>query len=164
LTVVEGGGKIKVKLVTKGGEEMLFAKITSEFKPHKIGLRKVLGDLEADIMDVVWSREQATVREVYEQLRLQRDIAYTTVMTIMGRLTEKDLLKKQPQGNAYIYSPTVSKLEFTQKVVKEVLDGLLDEFAEPAINHLVDRLSKENKQNIDTLEMLIKEKRAEGGK
>ncbi|MDA8235263.1 MAG: BlaI/MecI/CopY family transcriptional regulator [Clostridia bacterium] len=143
---------------------MVLTKIAAEFKPHKIGLRKVLGDLEADIMEVVWAKEHATVREVYEQLRLQREIAYTTVMTIMGRLNEKNLLEKHPQGNAYIYSPTVSRLEFTKKIVKEVLDGLFDEFAEPAMNHLVDRLSKEKSNDIDTLEELIKQKRVEGGK
>ncbi|MHB8172309.1 MAG: BlaI/MecI/CopY family transcriptional regulator [Thermincolia bacterium] len=143
---------------------MVLSKIAADFKPHKLGLRKVLGDLEADIMEVVWDKEQATVRDVYEQLRLKREIAYTTVMTIMGRLKEKNILQKQPLGNAYIYSPTVSRLEFTKKIVKEVLDGLFDEFAEPAMNHLVDRLSKENSNEIDTLEELIKQRRTEGGK
>lgn len=139
-------------------------KVISDFKPHKNGLRKVLGDLEADIMEVVWKSGQATVREVYEQLRLERSIAYTTVMTVMGRLAEKKLLQKEPKGSAYIYIPAVSREDFQMQVVSEVLDGLLEEFAEPAMSHLVDRLSNEDDDKIARLEKLLKEKRTKGGK
>ena len=47
-------------------------------KPRKVGLT----DLELEIMKVVWMRDSATVREVYEQLLVQRKIAYTTVLTM----------------------------------------------------------------------------------
>lgn len=139
-------------------------KVISDFKPHKIGLRKVLGDLEADIMEAVWKAEKATVRDIYEQLRLEREIAYTTVMTVMGRLADKKLLKKQASGSAYLYIPTVSQEDFSKQVVSEVLDGLLEEFAEPALSHLVDRLSNEDENNISRLEALIKERRTKGEK
>lgn len=141
---------------------MFFKQIISDFKPHKIGLRKVLGDLEADIMQIVWQEEKSTVRDVYEKLRLQREIAYTTVMTIMSRLAEKKLLEKEQSGNAYIYRPTVTEQEFAQKVVSEVLDGLLEGFAEPALSHFVDRMSNEDEQKIAKLEALIKERRSRG--
>lgn len=141
---------------------MFFKQIISDFKPHKDGFRKVLGDLEADIMQIVWREEKSTVRDVYEKLRLQREIAYTTVMTIMSRLAEKKLLEKEQIGNAYVYRPTVSEQEFARKVVSEVLDGLLEEFAEPAISHFVDRLSNEDEQKIAKLEALIKERRSKG--
>jgi predicted transcriptional regulator len=143
---------------------MFFKQIISDFKPHKDGLRKVLGDLEADIMQIIWREEKSTVRDVYEKLRLQREIAYTTVMTIMGRLAEKKLLEKEQAGNAYVYRPTVSEQEFARRVVSEVLDGLLEEFAEPALSHFVDRLSNEDEQKIAKLEALIKERRSKGAK
>lgn len=137
-------------------------KVISDFKPHKVGLRKVLGDLEADIMEIVWHEKKATVRDVYEQLRLEREIAYTTVMTVMGRLAEKKLLSKEASGSAYVYSATSTQEEFSKQIVSEVLDGLLEEFAEPALSHLVDRLSAEDEGSISRLEALIKEKRAKG--
>ena len=92
---------------------MFLKKFISDFKPHKIGLKKVLGDLEAEVMKVVWKKEQSTVRDVYEQLRLEKNLAYTTVMTIMSRLADKGLSTKAAQGNAYIYTPTVREAEFT---------------------------------------------------
>lgn len=143
---------------------MFFSKVTAEFKPHKAGLRKVLGDLESDIMETIWDKGTVSVREVYEQLRLHREIAYTTVMTIMGRLADKQLLNRETQGNAYIYSPALSKAEFSQRIVSDVLDGLLEDFAEPAMSHLLDRLSAEDEQKIERLEAIIKARRAQGGK
>lgn len=141
---------------------MFLKKFISDFKPHKLGYKKVLGDLEADVMKIIWKNEKATVRDVYEQLRLEKKLAYTTVMTIMGRLAEKGLLAKAAQGNAYIYSPTISEGDFAQKVVSEVLDGLLEEFAEPALTHMVDKLSSEDNVKLDRLEEIIKERRKKG--
>ncbi|MDT3698645.1 MAG: BlaI/MecI/CopY family transcriptional regulator [Thermincola sp.] len=141
---------------------MFLEKLISDFKPHKMGYKKVLGDLEADVMKNIWKMEKATVREVYEQLRLEKNLAYTTVMTIMGRLAEKGLLAKEAQGNAYLYIPTISEDDFAKKVVSEVLDGLLEEFAEPALSHMVDKLSTEDTGKLDRLEQIIKERRKKG--
>ena len=141
---------------------MFINKWISDFKPHKAGYKKVLGDLEAEVMKIVWKSDKATVREVYEQLRLEKNLAYTTIMTIMGRLAEKGLLAKESQGNAYVYTPTISERDFATKVVSEVLDGLLEEFAEPALSHMVDKLSSEDDAKLDKLEEIIKERRKKG--
>lgn len=141
---------------------MFWTKIFSDFKPKQQGLKKVLGELEADIMEICWNKQPVSVRDVYQELLLRREIAYTTVMTIMGRLADKGLLSKETKGNAFIYTPVMSRSEFTKKVVAQVLDGLLDEFAEPTYNHLVDRMSKEDEAKIEELEKMIKEKRSIG--
>ncbi|HWI55341.1 MAG TPA: BlaI/MecI/CopY family transcriptional regulator [Desulfobacteria bacterium] len=141
---------------------MFLKKLISDFKPHKMGYKKVLGDLEAEIMKVVWKLNRVTVRDVYEQLRLEKTLAYTTVMTIMGRLAEKGLLQKASQGNAFVYTPTISEAEFARQVVSEVLDGLMEEFAEPAISHMVDKLGSEDNEKLNTLERIIKERRVKG--
>jgi len=142
---------------------MFLKKVISDFKPHKMGLKKVLGDLEAEVMKIVWKTGRATVRDVHEQLRLEKNLAYTTVMTIMSRLAEKGLLDKEPQGNAFVYIPTITEKEFAERVAIEVLDGLLDEFAEPAISHIVDKLGADDAAKLEKLEQIIKERRAKGG-
>ncbi|MGH2360405.1 MAG: BlaI/MecI/CopY family transcriptional regulator, partial [bacterium] len=72
------------------------------FKPDRSGIRKVLGDLEADIMELIWSAASSgsgtTVRAVFETLSRRRRIAYTTVMTTMARLARKRLLRVKKQG------------------------------------------------------------------
>ncbi len=143
---------------------MFFKKLISDFKPHKMGYKKVLGDLEAEVMTIIWKSNKVTVRDVYEQLRLKKTLAYTTIMTIMSRLAEKGLLQKESQGNAYVYTPAISESDFAKQVVSEVLDGLLEEFNEPAISHMVDRLSAEDAAKLAKLEQIIKECRRKGGK
>lgn len=138
---------------------MWLKNFATDFKPQKVGLRKILGDLETDVMEIVWKKDKITVRDVYEILRAERQIAYTTVMTIMGRLAGKGILLKDTLGNTHIYRPALSKKEFTQYVINEVLDGLFEDFTEPALNHFVDRLSKENNEKLNQLEDIIKTKR-----
>ncbi|MDP2210900.1 MAG: BlaI/MecI/CopY family transcriptional regulator, partial [Candidatus Aquicultor sp.] len=62
------------------------------FRPSESGVRKMLGDLEADIMELVWEKDLASVREIHGILERDREIAYTTVMTVMSRLAEKNIL------------------------------------------------------------------------
>ena len=64
------------------------------FDPRKKGLRKILGDLEADVMEAIWALGHATVHDVLERLAAaDRELAYTTVMTVMSRLADKGLLE-----------------------------------------------------------------------
>src|SRR5258708_7268374 len=92
----------------------------SVFRPDRPGIRKVLGDLEAEIMELVWERPVdagagTTVREVFEVLYERRRIAYTTVMNTMSRLAKKHLLWAKKQEQAYVYYPTLTKPEFISR-------------------------------------------------
>jgi len=109
--------------------------------PDRPGIRKVLGDLEAEVMELIWSRppDQGTsVRDVFEILyerRLnasveeRRRIAYTTVMNTMTRLARKNLLRTEKQDQAYIYYPNFSQEEFVSRFVEHMLENLLLNFA-----------------------------------
>ena len=104
----------------------------SVFRPDRPGIRKVLGDLEAEVMEQVWARSpgQGTlVRDVFEVLYDRRRIAYTTVMNTMVRLTRKRLLRAEKEGQAYVYYPTLSQDEFVARFVGRILENLLTGFA-----------------------------------
>lgn len=133
-----------------------------DFRPGCKGLGKVLGKLEASVMEVVWQRGRVSVREVYEALSQERRLAYTTVMTIMTRLAEKKFLCKEKQGHAFYYTPVLSRSQFESSVVGEVLDGLLDDYGEAAFAHFLDRLNKENSSRLEQLEKLIRERKRRG--
>lgn len=108
------------------------------FRTGKPGLRKVLGDLEADIMQSVWRRgpgAAVTVRDVLGDLQGVRDSAYTTVMTVMGVLVKKGLLKSHKEGLAHHYQATCTEAEFTDAAVGQVVRELLADFAGPALAH-----------------------------
>ncbi len=103
----------------------------ASFRFNQKGLKKFLGDLECDIMELAWklANPTVTVREVYDALRKRRDIAYTTVMTTMVRLSEKGLLKiVDKAGLANCYSPENDREEFISNSVDHVLETFFDEF------------------------------------
>ena len=101
-------------------------------------------------MKVVWRLEKATVREVYEALRTKRDIAYTTVMTMMKILEEKGYLKKTRIERAYQYRPSQPRHQVIGAMVRDFLDRVFDGAAAPLLVHLArdGRLSKEEKDLI----------------
>jgi len=103
------------------------------------GIRAALGDLEAEIMDLVWQRavgEGITVREVWGEIYPKRAIMYTTVMNTMTRLARKGLLATDREERAYLYSATVSREEFVDRFVGGTLERLLVNFGGATLAHL----------------------------
>ncbi|HEU4453361.1 MAG TPA: BlaI/MecI/CopY family transcriptional regulator [Longimicrobium sp.] len=123
-------------------------------------MRKILGDLEADVMEAIWARGRATVHDVHERLTAaDRDLAYTTVMTVMSRLADKGLLEKRKDGAAYVYMPAASKEEFTTRTFGTVLSELLDDFTAPAMSQFVEHMGEQDEAAIEALAKAIEEKR-----
>jgi predicted transcriptional regulator len=92
---------------------------------------------ELEIMKIVWNRNSATVRDVYETLREQRQIAYTTVMTMMKILEKKKFLKKTQQDRAFVYQPVRPKEQVIRTIVQDFVTRVFDGSAEPLLMHLV---------------------------
>ena len=85
-----------------------------------------LGDLERLVMEQLWAADGAlTVREVHERLAATRELAYTTVMTVMERLSRKGHIAQRKDGRAYLYRPRASRSE----MVAELLNDTLDDFS-----------------------------------
>ncbi len=106
------------------------------FRPDRPGIRKVLGDLEAEIMELIWARpidQPTTVRDVFEMLYQQRRIAYTTVMNTMTRLAKKHLLRVEKQEQAYAYVPTLTEQEFIARFISRILEDLFVSFADATV-------------------------------
>jgi predicted transcriptional regulator len=96
------------------------------------GVRAALGDLEAEVMELIWTRPPGTavtVREVFEALYGRRRLAYTTVMSTMARLARKGLLVAEKAEPAYLYRAALSREEFVEHVVGATLERLLVNFA-----------------------------------
>lgn len=92
------------------------------------GAEKLLGPLELAVMRVAWGRPSVTVRDVLGVLRKKRSLAYTTVMTVMGRLAQKGLLVAEKEGKTYRYRPAFSREEFEARAAGEVVQALLADF------------------------------------
>jgi predicted transcriptional regulator len=128
---------------------------------RKHSLADVLGPLEAEIMDVVWDDQEVTVRDVHKRLSRGRPIAYTTVMTTLGRLTDKGLLRRIEDQPAHRYTAIVSREQYARSTVKSVVDWLLGHFPDPAVAYFIDRVEKEDEDVIARLREVIDERRQE---
>jgi predicted transcriptional regulator len=128
------------------------------FHPAGRGLRKIFGELELAVMESVWQRGQATVRDVHEDLA-DRGLAYTTVMTVMTRLAQKGLLEKQRDGAAFVYQAPLSADELLRSSVRDVLAGLLTDFAQPTMSEFVETLKTDGADRIDELKKLVDDAR-----
>jgi predicted transcriptional regulator len=113
--------------------------------------KKGLGPLEHQIMDIVWKQKEATVYSVVDQICKEKQLAYTTIMTVMSRLAKKGVLKREKKGKTYIYSPIESKEKFIHQLVQNTISKMVDMFGEDALAAFVDEtqnISIENKKKL----------------
>jgi predicted transcriptional regulator len=104
-----------------------------------LGVR-AFGELEAVIMDLLWARaEPTTVRDILTELRRHREIAYTTVLTVMDNLYRKGFLRREPAGRANKYAPVSTREQYGAQVMRDALDQSGDRTQ--ALMHFVGRMT-----------------------
>jgi predicted transcriptional regulator len=130
-------------------------------RPEQDGLRTSLFDLEAELMEIVWEQgwDEFAVTDVHEVLEGQREIAYTTVMTTVSRLHDKELLTRRKDGRRYLYRSTMTRPEFIEAMTREVLGSLPPVGQEAAVALLVERVAEADEAELDRLEALIRKRR-----
>lgn len=110
---------------------------------------QVLGELEAEIMEVIWKLKSASVRQVWAKLKKRRQLAYTTVMTVMGRLVQKGILKRQPNvSGAYIYTSSQDKNKFLADSSRKLIKNLIQEFGEVAVAQFIGVVEDSNLKDL----------------
>jgi predicted transcriptional regulator len=120
--------------------------------------QSTLTQQELAIMKVVWSLDQATVRQVYEAMREERQIAYTTVMTMMGVLEKKGYLKKQLVDRAHVFTPVKKRQHVVGHMVREFVERVFDGASDSLLlalardNKLTERQKRIVKQLIEEIE------------
>jgi predicted transcriptional regulator len=100
-----------------------------------------LGDLETAVMAALWDApEPLKVREVLDRLRTPKQLAYTTVMTVLDNLHRKGWVSRELTGKAYHYEPAVSREEAATRALRQVLDSSGDSAA--VLRHFAQALSE----------------------
>lgn len=118
---------------------------------------KVLGELESKIMEIIWQQKKdvISVKDVAEILKKRRKIAYTTVMTIMTRLVEKNILVRHLSGSSYLYKPKVTKEQFIAKAVHGIFSTAVSTLGAEVLTHFIKEIEKINpKKRKQLLKML----------
>jgi len=107
-------------------------------------------------MKAIWPRGQATVRDVYDDLRERRPIAYTTVQTMMNILETKGHLKREPGKKAHVYSPVRPQHTVVKSMVREFVNRVFDGSARPLLVHLLKERGLTERERRE-LQRLLKE-------
>jgi predicted transcriptional regulator len=122
----------------------------------------VLGPLEMQVMNVVWSVARCSVRDVVE--RLNSKLAYTTVMTTLDRLFKKGLLEREKFDRAFLYSPALSSQDWERRRAGDFVAGFLagpEPSRDLLLSSLVDAVGQHDAVLLDELEEKIRKKRRE---
>lgn len=102
------------------------------------GLEKLLGDLEREIMELMWVRSEGSVRGILvslnERRAADRQLAYTTVMTVMARLAEKGLLRRRRVGKAHEYEATDTREGYLAHASQELAQRMVEDFGDAAVS------------------------------
>ena len=108
------------------------------------GTPQVRGDLQAEIMSIVWTLGEASVEDVRAEQPARRRAAYTTVQTVMNRLAERGLLTRKRRGRAYLYRAALPEPEYLANTFRERLAETSRETRQAALVSLVEGLDSQD--------------------
>jgi predicted transcriptional regulator len=120
-----------------------------------------LGPLEQKLLEQVWARGTATVRELLDSSDLS--VAYTTVMTTLDRLYKKRLLTREAEGRAFRYAPRFTQEELQRAAAGQAIRELLDTSSSHALplSYLVEVVTEHDTKLLEELQQLVEAKRRE---
>jgi BlaI family transcriptional regulator, penicillinase repressor len=123
-----------------------------------MGHRHSLSELQLAIVRVIWTSGQATVSEVHAALEEERNLAPTTVATLLNRMVKADVLERVKDGRRYVYRALVAEEEVQQSMIRTLTDRLFAGNTGALLAHLVKR-EQVSDNDLDALETLIAEAR-----
>ncbi|MGE5618654.1 MAG: BlaI/MecI/CopY family transcriptional regulator [Sphingomonadaceae bacterium] len=112
---------------------------TLDPKPISATLAKGLGPLEMEVLDVIWEMGQATSREIFEKMRERKRLGQSTVLTVLRRLSDRGILRRDSGGDVYVYSPVMEREELGGRMIDDVVNRIFGGAVEPVLFHLIDR-------------------------
>lgn len=125
--------------------------VNSKEKTANIGISNTLGQSELEILHILWCRGEATVRQVYEEIRGSRNVTLPAVMLSMERLTRRGVIQKSKGDRAAIYRPLLDREVIGHSIISDVIDKVLQGNAGLVVSHLVSRLTESELEKIRTM-------------
>ncbi len=131
------------------------------FLSKKKGLNGFLGELESRVMDVLWSVGARSGREVHFEILKKKKVAYTTTLTILGRLADKGFILKDhdPETGRIIFSPSLTRKEFEELAAGQLIQSAFNLSSDLAISAFADAFSRLKGGDVAGLNRLISERK-----
>lgn len=124
------------------------------------GLHKLLGELEVEIMRLMWERGEATVRNIALVIQKRRPVAYTTVMTVMSHLAEKGVLTRTPlDKKTYLYRVALTEEEFLARESQKMVTAMLEDFGDLALAQFLNAVEQADPRHLENIRRILDETR-----
>ena len=115
-----------------------------------------LGDLQLRILQVLWERREASVADVHADLKPERDLAYTTIATMLRKMEARELVAHREEGRTFLYRAMVAAEEVNRSVGTHLVERLFEGSVADAVSHLLTSRAV-SRAELDQLEKLIKD-------
>jgi BlaI family penicillinase repressor len=115
-----------------------------------------LGDLQLRIMQILWARSQATVADVHDALARERDLAYTTIATMLRKMEARGLVRHRLDGRSFVYRAAVGEEAVSQGMADHLVDRLFEGSLSDMVHHLL-TTREVSQKDLSKLEKLIAE-------
>src|SRR5882724_3951229 len=115
-----------------------------------------LGDVQLKIMQVLWAREEATVADVHNALAEERDLAYTTVATMLRKMEARGLVKHRLDGRSFVYRTAVGEEAVSQGMADHLVERLFEGSLSDMVHHLL-TTREVSHEELSKLEKMIAE-------
>jgi predicted transcriptional regulator len=112
--------------------------------------------LQLRILQVLWTRGEAAVADVHADLKPERDLAYTTVATMLRKMETRDLVKHREEGRTFLYQAAVAAEQVGRSMTDHVVERLFEGSLADAVSHLL-RTREVSREELDELARLIRE-------
>ncbi|NQX62394.1 BlaI/MecI/CopY family transcriptional regulator [Paenibacillus qinlingensis] len=138
------------------------------YQVQEKGLYRFLGSLEVQIMEIMWTVDKVSIKDVQEILSKVTPYSFTTIMTVMNRLYDKGLLEKETLGKgrtkSTLFQALSTKDDFLTEHTRDVTRGLMDEFEDYVVTHFIDAMDEVDPSLIQKLEQKLEsiKKRTDG--
>ena len=118
---------------------------------------------ELEILDILWERKVATVRDVFEELAKRKHVTYTTVLKFMQIMQEKGLVRRDESSKAHIYRPMQTQGQTQSKMVRSLLDKAFRGSALSLVQHVLEA-KPATRQELDQIRKMIDEVEKKGAR
>ncbi|MBF0363869.1 MAG: BlaI/MecI/CopY family transcriptional regulator [Oligoflexia bacterium] len=122
---------------------------------------KMLTDVELELMTILWYIGEGSVTQVMNELSQERELAYTSVSTILRILEQKEILKTRKEGRGHVYIPLMAKAEYEAKTVKHVVDRVFEGTPVSLVKRLLDTIDISDEDLKDIKKLIAKNERRE---
>ena len=129
------------------------------FLSKKKSISSLSDELELPLMDILWTKGPLKGRDLYEEIRLTKNIAYTTALTVLDRLSKKGFIKKDGRSGVILFSPRISRETYTSAITENLVQQAFEMSPDLAVSAFADLFSKMSGSDMAKLEDLLQEKK-----